>query len=68
MSEPKQMWAITKAIAWDSIYVRGYPLHAPKEGPHRFIPLFDSKEAALVWNDGIEDNIQKVTLSVKEDE
>lgn len=67
MSESKQMWAVMKALTWDSIDVQGHPLHAPKEGPHRFIPLFDSKEAALVWNDGIEDNIQELIIGVKKE-
>lgn len=32
----------------------GIPVHAPKEGPHGFIPLFFTREQAVAWAGGDE--------------
>ena len=44
------LWAVMKAHAWDSITTaHGIPLMCPPEGPHRFIPVFDTREQAVAW-------------------
>ena len=52
------MFAVFKAYPWSALEVLGcMPLGTPKEGPQRFIPLFDTKEQALEFTDGDESNI-----------
>lgn len=51
------MFAVMKALSFSSLSVGPYELHAPEEGPHRFIPVFLTREQAVKWNDGSEDNI-----------
>ena len=44
------LWAVMKAHAWDSITTaHGIPLMCPPEGPHRFIPVFTTREQAVAW-------------------
>lgn len=43
------LWAVMKAHAWDSITAHGFPLQCPTEGPHRFIPVFNTREQAVAW-------------------
>lgn len=44
------LWAVMKAHPWDSITTaHGIPLMCPPEGPHRFIPVFDTREQAVAW-------------------
>jgi hypothetical protein len=44
------LWAVMKAHAWDSITTaHGIPLMCPPEGPHRFIPVFNTREQAVAW-------------------
>lgn len=45
--EQKPMWAVMKAHSWGSIQAMGFPLSAPAEGPHRFIPIFNTKKQAV---------------------
>ena len=46
---PKIYWAVMKAQPFSSLVVSGYPLQYPTEGPHRFIPIFDTREQAVAW-------------------
>jgi len=43
------LWAVMKAHTWDSIEAAGFPLRCPVEGPHRFIPVFNTREQAVAW-------------------
>jgi len=43
------MFAIMKALSWDALSVGGFPLQCPPEGPHKFIPVFDTWEQASEW-------------------
>lgn len=44
------LWAVMKAHAWDSITTaHGIPLMCPDQGPHRFIPVFNTREQAVAW-------------------
>jgi hypothetical protein len=46
------MWVIMKAHRFDRITVMGRPLMTQKEGPKWFLPLFETREAAVKWNGG----------------
>lgn len=49
-STRSEFWAVMKAHAWDSITTaHGIPLMCPPEGPHRFIPVFTTREQAVAW-------------------
>jgi len=51
------MFAIFKAYSFGSFEVMGMTLQASKDGPQRFIPLFDTREQAIKFNDGSEEHI-----------
>ena len=44
-----RMWAVMKAHAWDSMICNGWPVACPPAGPHRFIPVFDTRAEAVAW-------------------
>jgi hypothetical protein len=46
-TKQKRMWAVMKAHSWGSIEVGGHPLAFPKDGPHKFVPLFNTKRQAV---------------------
>ena len=54
------MWAVMKAYSWSSLTVGGMSLGSPPEGPQRFVPVFDSREQAVEFDNGCEDNISIV--------
>lgn len=43
------MWAVMKAHAWDAMTCNGWPVACPPEGPHRFIPVFNTRSQAVAW-------------------
>lgn len=45
----RRFWCVMKAHGWDGLTVAGIPMQAPKEGPQRFIPVFDTREQAVAW-------------------
>ena len=47
------LWVVMKAQPWDALSVgAGWPLRAPDEGPHRFLPVFNTREQAVKWAGG----------------
>tara|TARA_R110000868_G_scaffold58139_2_gene179638 strand:- start:468 stop:692 length:225 start_codon:yes stop_codon:yes gene_type:complete len=54
---PKIYWAVMKAQPFSSLVVSGYPLQSPTEGPHGFIPVFDTREQAVEWA-GSDENVE----------
>lgn len=58
------LWAVMKAHTWGSISAHGFPLQCPPEGPHRFIPVFNTREQAVAW-DGSDEHVAKVMMSEK---
>ena len=56
-------WVIMKLHKWDSLTVWGIPTSTPKEGPHGFIPVFDTREQAVAFNSGSEANIHAIAPS-----
>lgn len=60
------LWAVMKAQSWDSLSVwNGLPLRAPKEGPHKFIPVFNTREQAVAFDES-EEHVVMLTLAKKE--
>ncbi|MDP3069825.1 MAG: hypothetical protein Q8N18_06020 [Opitutaceae bacterium] len=37
------------ALEWNFVSKGGIAMQAPKEGPQRFIPVFDTREQAVAW-------------------
>ena len=56
-------WAVMKGYPWSSVEAAGIPLQSPPEGPHRFIPIFDTREQAVAWA-GSDEHV--VELATKE--
>lgn len=56
-------WAVMKAYDFRAMSVFGICLTAPKEGPHRFIPVFDTKEQAIAFEDGCKDHVYMLTIN-----
>ena len=60
-TKQKALWAVMKAHSWgDVIAASGAVLEAPPEGPHRFIPVFDTREMAVAWA-GSDEHIAKLS-------
>lgn len=58
---PKALWVVMRAHSWSSVTFAGIECPTPKEGPHRWLPVFDSKEAAIEWHGSEADIIQLTT-------
>ena len=43
------LYAVMRACTWPSVEVNGIPLTQPKDGPQRYIPVFDTQEQAIEW-------------------
>lgn len=56
-TEPPFFWAVMKAYSWGSLSVGGLSIGSPPKGPQRFMPLFETREQAVAWDNGCEDNI-----------
>ncbi len=53
MDNQDDMWAVMEAYAWDNVIVADYgSLKCPPEGPHRFIPVFETRAQAVAWAGG----------------
>jgi hypothetical protein len=48
-----------KAYDWSMVTGDGLRFYPPPEGPHRFIPLFNTREQAVAWA-GSEDLVAPV--------
>jgi hypothetical protein len=58
-----KLWAVMKRYSWDCVTVQGTELRSPKDGPHFFIPLFETREQAVKWADGNDERIYEVTVA-----
>lgn len=59
----QSFWVVMKAHTWDSVTTaHGVPLICPNEGPHRFIPVFNTREQAVAWA-GSDEHVVKVTTN-----
>jgi len=54
------LYVVMKAYSWSSVTAGGMPMMSPPEGPQRFMPVFNSREQAVAWDNGCEDNISIV--------
>ena len=54
------LWAVMLAHTFEKSMKGplGIPVHAPKEGPHGFIPLFFTREQAVEWAGGDGDIVE----------
>lgn len=51
ITKPTRQWAVMRAYAFDSLTVlNGVPLQTPPQGPHFFIPVFNTREQAVAWH------------------
>lgn len=48
-----------KAHNWSTVSVGNYTLTAPDKGPHRYIPVFNSREQAVEWA-GSDEHVRKL--------
>lgn len=59
----KSFWVVMKAHTWDSITtMHGISLMCSDEGPHRFIPVFNTREQAVAWA-GSDEHVVKATTN-----
>lgn len=62
---PRRFWAVMRAYSWSSISLpalHSITLRADFEGPHRFIPVFDTREQAVAWNNGSDVDVREMTV------
>jgi hypothetical protein len=57
------MWVVMTAYLWSNVTVNGMPMRSPADGPQRFMPVFESREQAVAWNNGCEDNVSIVRVT-----
>jgi hypothetical protein len=43
------LYAVMRACSWGSVEINGVPLSAPPGGPQRYIPVFNTQDAAIAW-------------------
>jgi hypothetical protein len=60
--EPNLKWAVMRAHTWERITVNGLMLKPPPEGPHRFIPLFETRDQAIAWA-GSDEHVTPLVVS-----
>lgn len=53
----RRFWCVMKAHGWQNLSVAGVAMAAPKEGPQRFIPVFDTREQAVAWSNNDETHV-----------
>lgn len=60
-------WTVMKAHDWGIITTEhGFPLQCPEEGPHRFIPVFKTREQAIAWA-GSDEHIAMLIMNAPDD-
>ena len=58
-SKQKSYYCVMTLNKWENLSVLNYPIQSPKEGPHYFMPVFNTKEQAIKWH-GSEENVFEV--------
>lgn len=48
----ERRYCVMKAHNWACITVAGFPMLPPSDGPCAFIPIFDTREQAIAWDNG----------------
>ena len=61
--EKKSMWVVMRALSFDSLETMGRKLSAPVGGPFRFMPVFETKDQAVAFEEGCEDNVREIKES-----
>ncbi len=50
-----------KVNKWSNLTVMsGIPLNCPEDGPQGFIPVFNTREEAIAWDDGSEEYVKQL--------
>jgi hypothetical protein len=68
LDKGKPMWAVMKAFRWANLQVHGIELTCPKSGPHRLVPLFNTRKQAVAFNGGKDDCVFEVKAVEASDE
>ncbi len=54
------LWCVMKVSKWSSLTVfNNIPLNSPSGGPSGFIPIFNTKEEAIIWDNGSEEYVRQ---------
>ena len=63
-------WCVMKAFQWSTFEIASnhplilkQPVTMPEGGPQRFIPVFDTREQAVAFEDGDETFVQELKMS-----
>ena len=59
----KRMWAVMTAQPWSAFTAGGLEITGPEEGPHKFMPLFDTREQAVAWSLSGDKHVVEVELN-----
>ena len=57
---PKNLFCVMEAYDWSAVKVNGISLTAPKDGPFRLIPVFETFEQAVAFNGGSEERVAEL--------
>jgi len=60
-TEVKFFYAVMKVQPWSSIKVIGYPITPPPEGPHGFVPIFNTRDQAVTWCGGDDTHVVQMS-------
>jgi len=60
-TRPKLLWCVMKAHGWENVECERGWLRPPPEGPHKFIPVFNTREQAVAWA-GSDDHVQPLEV------
>jgi hypothetical protein len=67
--EGELLWVVHKALPWKAVKTEnGILLTSPEEGPHRFIPVFNTREQAVKWNNDSDDDVYPIVPKKGEDD
>lgn len=61
---PKEMWCVMKVHKWNHLQVGGYKVSAKQIGSSGFIPVFDSRELAVAWDDGSDEHVFRLATKL----
>ena len=57
---PRSLWCVMKAHKWSCLSVHSYTMSAPADGPEYFMPIFETREQAVKWENGNDEHVKEV--------
>jgi hypothetical protein len=70
MIEVRHFWVVSVVQRFENMElgsVGGLPVQVRTEAePHAYLPVFDTREAAIAWNNGKEDHIYEMQAATPE--